>query len=292
MRNGPGSAPEMVPLGRGTISGVAAVMCLFVGCRPATPVPPASVSVRFAPPPVQPPTVFGPTFRELKKDLGAQTIILTYHDILPERDSKSQWFDCTKAELIAQLDWMTKRGAHFISLQTLYDHLTTGKSLPNHPVVITFADNYHGFLEYAYDILRERKIPTAMFVHTGFVGSPIGRPKMTWDELEKLDKQGLVTVASQTVTHPEDLRNLSDEQLQKEMVRSRRDLETHLGHRVQFLAYPNGKYDDRVAAAARAATYSMAFTETQVLAERSPSILMVSRYVHTKLPKAWQDQSP
>jgi peptidoglycan/xylan/chitin deacetylase (PgdA/CDA1 family) len=161
--------------------------------------------------------------------------------------------------------------------------------MPPKPVVITFADNYLGFYRYALPILRRRKIPAVMFVHTDFVGSSVGRPKMTWDQLRELDKEGLVTIASQTRTHPADLRTLSDRALREELLGSKRILEASLGHLVRFLAYPNGKFDSRVARAAKDAGYEMAFTEEQMPAERSPSIFKVARYVHTKYRRAWAD---
>ena len=73
------------------------------------------------------------------------------------------------------------------------------------------------------------------------------------------------------------------------MVGSKRILEQKLGHPVPFLAYPNGKYDSRVAHAAQKAGYQMAFTERLTSCEKSPNLFMVSRYVHTKYQQAWRD---
>lgn len=218
-----------------------------------------------------------------------RTPILTYHDMLPIRGAGALWFDCTSSEFEAQLNWLSERGAHFVSIQQMYDHLTLAKPLPTRAIAVTFADNYEGFYRYALPILRKRRVPVAMFVHTDYVGSPVGRPKMSWSQLKELDREGLVTIASQTRTHPADLRTLSDEQLMEEMAGSKRALESHLGHPVTFLAYPNGKFDSRVARAAQNAGYRMAFTERLMPAERAPSLFMVPRYVHTKYRQAWSD---
>jgi len=226
---------------------------------------------------------------EIVAKLASRTPVLTFHDMVPSRDSGALWFDCTPDELTKQLNFFQAHGAHFISIAQLYRHLTTGSPLPKHAIAITFADNYEGFYELALPILRQRHVPVAMFVHTDFVGSPIGRPKMTWDQLKEIDREGLVTVASQTRSHPASLPALSAKALKNEMEGSKRSLEKHLGHRVDYLAYPNGKYDRRVADTAKAAGYLMAFTEVLTPAERSTSIFMVSRYVHTKYRKAWSD---
>jgi len=225
----------------------------------------------------------------LRKDLRTRTPVLTYHDIIPERTTDSLWFDCSIPEFEAQLDWLARRGAHFVSTKELYDHLTKGSRLPSHAIAITFADNYLGFYRNALPVLRRRHIPVTMFVHTDYVGSPVGRPKMNWAQLKELDREGLVTIASQTRTHPEDLRTLSDKALREEMAGSKRALEDHLGHPVAFIAYPNGKFNPRVAKAALDAGYRMGFTERLNPAEKSPNIFMVARYVHTKYRLAWGD---
>ena len=214
--------------------------------------------------------------------LATRPVALTYHDITPR---KSVWFDCTPAEFKSQIDTMTRAGARFVSLAQV-EASFHGRPLPPNAVALTFADNYRGFLTYAYPLLKARRIPVAMFVHTGFVGSKVGRPKMTWPELQRLDREGICTVASQTVTH-RDLDKLTDAEMQKELVDSKRDLERHLGHPVRYLAYPNGSFDARCEAAARQAGYALACSEIQTPIGNDP--YRIERYVHTKWRKALHD---
>jgi hypothetical protein len=70
---------------------------------------------------------------------------------------------------------------------------------------------------------------------------------------------------------------------------SMRRLSEELDHEIDYVAYPNGKFDLRVAHFARAVGYKMAFTEEQAPAELSPNIYQVARYVHTKYQQAWVD---
>ncbi len=229
------------------------------------------------------------SFHDLKPNLRGRTPILTYHDIIERRDASSLWFDCSVDEFKQQLDWLKSQGATFITLDQLYDHLVNGTVLPRRAIAITFADGYLGFYDRAMPILRQRRIPTAMFVHTSMVGSKVGRPKMTWRQLLELQRSKLVTIGSQTVTHPADLRQLTDEQLYSEMANSKRDLIAHLGGFYQYVAYPNGKWDNRAVAAAKKALYFMGFTEELRPAEKASNILAVPRYVHTKYREAWRD---
>jgi peptidoglycan/xylan/chitin deacetylase (PgdA/CDA1 family) len=228
-------------------------------------------------------------FRDVRRDLQSRTPILTYHDMIDRRDPQSLWFDCTVGEFKQQLDWLTAHHARFITLDQLYNHLIGSAPLPRNAVVLTFADNYLGFFEKALPILVKRKIPVAMFVHTSMVGKSTGRPKANWDQLRQMLRTGLVTVASQTVSHPADLRTLTDIQLDREMKDSKATLQSQLGWPIRYVAYPNGKWDLRSVAAASRAGYLMGFTEELRPAETATSILAVPRYVHTKYRKAWAD---
>lgn len=209
-------------------------------------------------------------------------IALTYHDITPR---KSVWFDCTPAEFRSQIDAMTRAGARFVSLAQV-EGFYAGKPLPKNAVAITFADNYRGFLLYAYPLLKARHIPVAMFVHTGFVGSSIGRPKMTWHELRRLDREGVCTVASQTVTH-RSLDTLSGPEIERELRDSKASLEKHLGHPIRYLAYPNGAYNAECESAAASTGYALAFCEVQ--RPFGGDRYAVQRYVHTKWRQALRE---
>jgi peptidoglycan/xylan/chitin deacetylase (PgdA/CDA1 family) len=228
--------------------------------------------------------VANPALTPLHSGLRQTVVVLTYHDVIMERGPGSEWFDCSVSELENQLRRMEKVGVHFITLDQLHGYLKDAAALPSHPVCITFADNYLGYYRYALPILRRHHIPSAQFVHTGFVGSPLGRPKLTWAQLKEIDRAGDVTVASQTVSHPADLRTLSDARLASEMQKSKRALESHLGHPIRYVAYPNGKFDARSERAALAAGYAMACSERTEPANESSSLFAVNRYVHTK----WQ----
>lgn len=186
---------------------------------------------------------------------------------------------------------MEKKGAIFVSSNEVVKSMTEGKKLPAKAICLTFADNYEGFYKYAWPILKAKRIPVTQFVHTGFVGSKIGRPKMNWAQLIELDQSGLVTIASQTVSHPADLTKMTPQAVLGEFRKSKADLESKLKHPVVQLAYPNGKFNLAVAALAKQAGYKAAFTEEFRPAETASNWLVIPRYVHTKFQEAWNSKS-
>lgn len=99
----------------------------------------------------------------------------------------------------------------------------------------------------------------------------------------------LVTIASYSVTHPDDLTKVSDEQLQKETVDSKNVLDTKLSTRIRYFTYPSGKYDERVARSVYNAGYEMALTMNDAderFAGASNTLLTVSRFNQSKLKDA------
>ena len=234
-------------------------------------------------------TVVFPDICVLSQD--ARVPVIMYHDVIAARGPSSVWFDTTAAEFEAQLQTLKDRGAVPISLDQLYEHLTKGKLVPSRAIVLTFDDNYQGYYDNAIPILRKFGYPSAMFVHTKYVGDKSGsHPKMGWDTLKELVKDPLVTIGSHTVTHPADIRQVSPDDQRHELVDSKSTLEKELGRGIDYLAYPDGMNDPTVQAATNDAGYKMAFSIDNVLAEDSPNILCVGRYVATRLERAVDDQ--
>ncbi|MCW5935822.1 MAG: polysaccharide deacetylase family protein [Fimbriimonadaceae bacterium] len=226
---------------------------------------------------------------ELVEGLATRTVVLTYHDMVPKRNRDALWFDCTPQELEDQLDSLAKGGKAIVRLSDVVEGLAGKREMPKDAVAISFADNYEGFYTYAWPILRDRKVPVTLFVHTDFVGSRQGRPKMTWEQLRELSASGLVDVESQTRSHPADLGKLDDDAIRRELEGSKKKVEEEIGKPCLLLAYPNGKWSARCEEIAREVGYRAAFTEEQRPAESATNLFNVPRYVHTKLRKAVQD---
>jgi peptidoglycan/xylan/chitin deacetylase (PgdA/CDA1 family) len=113
--------------------------------------------------------------------------------------------------------------------------------------------------------LQRMGVPVQVFVCTGYArdGAPLQISElagddpqqlatMTWDELRGLE------IGSHGVTHAH-LTLLSDEELRRELLDSKQQIEDELGRACLDFAYPYGEHDDRVRAAVRAAGYERAY---------------------------------
>lgn len=281
--------PRPVP---GKVLLLAGLLALLAGCAPHRPASqehkPVQQSV--AAPPAAPSPALAP-FRELNlASLRQRVPVLTYHGVIASRAQKDAvWFDCTVAEFEAQMAFLKAQGANVITLSQLQRHLTLGEKLPDRAVALTFDDSYQGVYDYAAPVLARYGYPYAVFVHTDYVGSQKGRPKMTWDQLRELDRSGLVTTGSHSRSHPADLGRLTQAQQDEELQGSKKVLEQELGRPVPFFSYPNGKANDTTFERARLAGYTLGFMEEWGPVQQSPGILALNRYIHLQLPRAWAE---
>lgn len=138
--------------------------------------------------------------------------------------------------------YLKQQGYETITLTDLYAYVTRGEPLPEKPVVLTFDDGYVDFYTIVYPLLKKYDMRATLFVLTGAVDQ---NPNfLTWKQLEELRDYG-IEIGAHTVTHP-DLTAISSEEVEKELLTSKRELETRLGIKVDFFAYPTGYHNSQV----------------------------------------------
>jgi peptidoglycan/xylan/chitin deacetylase (PgdA/CDA1 family) len=85
------------------------------------------------------------------------------------------------------------------------------------------------------------------------------RLSLKWDDIRKLAEHPLITIGAHTVSHPA-LSNVSDEQVDIELLESKRRLEQEIQREVKYFAYPFGMAGPREFEAARRAGFEAAVT--------------------------------
>jgi peptidoglycan/xylan/chitin deacetylase (PgdA/CDA1 family) len=204
--------------------------------------------------------------------------ILLYHRIgplTPSLPALTRRLTVAPADFAAQMEWLHRHGFHAITQQQLFAALEHGHRLPPRPVMITFDDGYRDVLRNASPVLERLRMPATEYVITGRVSGP-DISFLTWPELRVLERRG-VEIGSHTVTHA-DLPALSEVAALDELRSSRLALERHLGHPVQWLAYPYGAFDARTVELARRAGYVLAVTTRPGRDEDSRTPLELDRY--------------
>ena len=192
-------------------------------------------------------------------------VVLCYHAV------SRTWpaaLSVTPANLRRQLASLVKRGYRGAT----FTEAVLGP--PRAPTVcVTFDDAYVSTLTQALPILDELGLPGTVFAPTAYIGArePMSWPgidhwldtehrselvPMDWDDLAQLRERGW-EVGSHTFSHPQ-LTQIDDDDLNRQLQRSKHDLESRLGADCTSLAYPYGDYDRRVVEATHRAGYAAA----------------------------------
>lgn len=179
--------------------------------------------------------------------------VLNYHQINNEDHNA---LTLSGKEFEAQIKYLQREGYTAISPDQLADYLQYGKALPTKPVLITLDDGYEDNYRVAYPILQKYQFTATIFLITDFVGN-YGK-YLTWDQIKEMSEQGY-SFEDHTLSHIS-LPNASDEEIRKQLGKSKEALEWRLGKKVDYLAYPGGEYDQRVIQLTKEAGYRAAFT--------------------------------
>ena len=186
--------------------------------------------------------------------------ILMYHRVgplSPREPAITNALTVPSAAFAAQMLWLRSHGFHAISQRRLFDALERGSPLPARPVLITFDDGYRNILWNAAPVLARLHMPATAYVITARISGP-DSSFLTWSELRRLEGRGF-DIGSHTVHHLE-LPYLNRAQALFELVASRRALEKHLGHPVQWFSFPAGAENAALLPLVRRAGYVLAVT--------------------------------
>lgn len=207
--------------------------------------------------------------------------ILCYHEVSPDWSSPMSVSPDAFAD---HCRWLARHRT-VIPLRDAVSRLDQRARLPRRLVSLTFDDGFAGVFEHALPVLARTELPATVFLVANTL--PGRRQRVDWvddppaTELQTLTldqvaamRDAGVTFESHSYAH-HDLTRMSFEDCVRDLRESRELLESVLGHPVRLLAYPRGRHNASVRAAAERAGYSHAFTLPEV--SESPGRFAVPR---------------
>ncbi len=191
--------------------------------------------------------------------------ILCYHAVQPRWTAPMSM----EPEAFAQhAAWLARRRT-VLPLAHAVGRLDAAGRLPGRGVVLTFDDGFSSLYEHAFPVLLQHRLPATVFL----VGKPLAEEgtDVDWvdrppqdrlttldpDHIREMQRHG-ISFESHSYAHA-DLTTLSYADCVRDLRSSRELLESLLGHPVRLLAYPRGRHNADVRAAAERAGYSHAF---------------------------------
>ena len=209
-----------------------------------TPTPTPAPTPAPAPTPVPTPTPAPVPTPAPPQKTNTRLYILMFHDVAPDGTECNDWM-ISVSELRKNLQWLSDHGYTTV----LPRELARGDPLPERAVMITFDDGYASNLLLALPVLKEFNAKAVVSVVTRYIGKP---DFLTWDMCRQLVDSGLVEIGSHTHSchlsqGVQRLPNESREEYEKRVfadLQASIDLiESNVGQKVLFFAYPNGLTD-------------------------------------------------
>ena len=164
---------------------------------------------------------------------------LMYHAVSDDIWGTAELF-VRPSEMERQLQYLTEHGYTTITFEDLYRIDEIEK-----PVLLTFDDGYDDNYEILFPLLKKYNCKATIFIITRSYeksGDPTATHKMTKQQMKELSDSGLVSIQSHTRTHRR-LGELSAEEQEEELRRSRLQLLRCTGKMPFVLCYPEGSYN-------------------------------------------------
>ncbi|WP_392486770.1 polysaccharide deacetylase family protein [Haloimpatiens sp. FM7315] len=192
-----------------------------------------------------------------KNTLGTKCInpvpVLMYHSVSKD---KNGIFNISKDNFEKQMRYLKDNGYNTISLKDAYEIMSKKMNFSKKSIIITFDDGYKDNYENAYPILKKYKLKATIFMVTDFTKH--SSYYLNEDELRDLDRNN-IDIQSHTTRHQK-LDKLTFGEQFHILNKSKICLEKILNKRVEFIAYPFGRYNEDTIRAAEKAGYLMGVT--------------------------------
>lgn len=182
--------------------------------------------------------------------------IICYHDFSKSRNKYSISPRVFKKQVLT----LQKNDFKFVGVNEL-ERVFSGKEVTGKNVLLTIDDGYES-VNKVIPFLIKNKIPALLFILSD---RKLANRKeldndfklLTTKEIKKITKKGIV-IGCHSATHA-NFQNLTTDEIEREVIFAKKNLEKKLGFEVRYFAYPKGIYNSNVIKAVRKAGFKGAF---------------------------------
>ena len=163
-----------------------------------------------------------------------------------------------------QMRYLRENGYRVITLGKLLDFVQYRHAIPKKSVVIAIDDGNRSAYKVAYPMLKKYGYTATLFIYTDFVG--VSKGAITWDQLREMKAAGF-EIGSHTESHSDLTKQREGEsnaaymaRVKSELLVSKRLLDKKLRQDTIYLAFPYGRYNERVLAISEQVGYKLGFS--------------------------------
>lgn len=176
--------------------------------------------------------------------------VLMYHMIkthLPNHKKRNKW-RVRPEDFEKQMAWFAKHGWHSYTISEMAE----AETLPPKSFSITFDDGYEDNFTHALPILKKYEFKATIYLVPHYTYNSWENFKegtfdklLNADQIREMQESGLIEFGSHTLNH-KNLVTISAEEAQKEIKRSKEEVESIVGTVCRAFAYPYGKYNEKI----------------------------------------------
>jgi len=166
--------------------------------------------------------------------------VLMYHSVYAGAGSANMLAIRT-ATFERQMHFLRTHGYRVVPLEEVAGLLRAKRPVPHGTVAITFDDGYADNYNEAFAVLKEYKIPAAVFLIYNEVGRP-QNDRLEWYMIKNMQASGLITFGSHTLGAEPLINMASQDDVRRQIAESKRVLGENLGREVGLFSYPEGKF--------------------------------------------------
>lgn len=181
--------------------------------------------------------------------------ILMYHHVGVPSSSKWRLNAVSEKSFDFQMDFIKRHGFQVITFDDLVKGIKKGQQFARNTVVIQFDDGYEDNYTYAYPILKKYGFPAIIFLISDKIGAP---GFLTWEQVKEMEANNIAIGAH--TRHHSYLPSVSLPQAQDEIAGSKKVIEEHVGHTIDYFCYPTGGFTQDIKALVHQAGYLAAVT--------------------------------
>ncbi|PIW67968.1 MAG: polysaccharide deacetylase [Candidatus Omnitrophica bacterium CG12_big_fil_rev_8_21_14_0_65_42_8] len=163
--------------------------------------------------------------------------IVMYHKI--DGNSAVSRLSVSPESFKAQMVFLKRHRYNVVRLKDLSEMVRENK-LPSKTIAVTFDDGYEDNYVNAYPVLKGLGLPATIFIIPAMIGND---GYLTWDQVVEMSESGIITIGSHSLSHSW-LPSLAVQELDREIIDSKRSIESHIGKDVDTFSYPLGAFNE------------------------------------------------
>lgn len=166
-----------------------------------------------------------------KGNSNQDTMVLLFHDV-------------EKNNFLNIIRYLKRMGFDIVKLQDLIESMSSSIQSPSPRIAITFDDGLESVFNEALPVLKSENVPATIFIITDRIGKQgvydqVDSKYLDLNQIHEMQSSGLVDIGSHTITHP-CLSEISEDTARKEIIESKKLLESSIQAQVQFFSFPYG----------------------------------------------------